>query len=200
MKKLAITLGISLLAMPAMAQIYDNYAGIRLHQNQRIAFKYDATGAGDTKVRLDKMGFGAYIGNQLTEYVNIEFETEYVGADFDKYGADFDYDIWSNMLNVYLFQTFGGAVSPYVGLGAGFSGIWGDVTAPTYKLSDSDLLFSYQAMVGATFALNERVDLNVGLKYHNYGKLEHDDGATMRIDATEFYIGAAYRFGISWGE
>ncbi len=199
MKKLSVLFAMFVLTAPAMAAYRDNYAGIRIHQNQRIAFKFESDVAGATKSRLDKMGFGAYIGNQLTDYINIEFESEYVGAEFDRRGNDFDYDIWSNMLNVYLFQTFGGAVSPYIGLGAGFSSMWGDVKSVAYSASDSDFLFSYQAMVGATFALNSRIDLNLGLKYHNYGKLEHR-GATMRVDATEFYIGAAYRFDWAFGE
>ncbi len=178
----------------------DNYVGIRLHKNEHIAFKYDITGGATITPKDDNFGFGISVGNRLTDNVKIEFETAYTGAKFTRYGTRHDYDIWSNMLNVYLYQTFGGAVEPYAGLGLGLTGILGDISGAAPHISDSTLDLSLQAMVGVNFALNDRVDLNLGAKYVRYGKLafENSSGeyATTRIDATEIYIGAAYKFGL----
>ena len=178
----------------------DNYVGIRLHKNEHIAFKYDINGGATITPKDDNFGFGISVGNRLTDNVKIEFETAYTGAKFTRYGTRHDYDIWSNMLNVYLYQTFGGAVEPYAGLGLGLTGIWGDIRGAAPHISDSTLDLSLQAMFGVNFALNDRVDLNLGAKYVRYGKLafENSSGeyATTRIDATEIYIGAAYKFGL----
>ena len=178
----------------------DNYIGLRLHQNEHMAFKYAVNGGGTTTPRRDNTGFGMYVGNRLTDHVKIEFETEYNGAKFDRNGARHDYDLWSNMLNMHLYETFGGAVEPYAGIGVGLTGMWGTVKVPDNHISDSKLSLSFAAMVGVNFALNDRIDLNMGAKYHNYGKLSYETGgneyATTRIDATEIYIGAAYKFGM----
>ena len=178
----------------------DNYVGIRLHKNEHIAFKYDTNGGATITPKDDNFGFGINVGNRLTDNVKIEFETAYTGAKFTRYGTHHDYDIWSNMLNVYLYQAFGGAVEPYAGLGLGLTGIWGDISGAAPHVSDSTLDLSLQVMFGVNFALNDRVDLNLGAKYVRYGKLTFETSgsecATTRIDATEIYIGAAYKFGL----
>ena len=219
MKKFAFLLAI-FAAMPAMAEEYwddgydynnydehvatsiqrDNYVGIRLHKNENIAFKYEPMGGYNTTVRKDNWGFGAVIGNRLSDHVKIEYETMYTGAKQARYGTDFDFDVWANMLNVYLFQEYAGAIAPYAGLGIGFAAIWGDIIAPYGHLSDSVFDLSYSAMLGVNFALNSRVDLNLGLKYQFYGEVEHkmngNEYATTEVDATELYFGAVYKFGL----
>ena len=181
-------------------QKYDTYAGIRIHKNERLALKYDITDGGNSTIRKDNFGFGAVIGNRLTDNVKIEFETSYTGMEESKRNRDFDFDIWANMLNVYLFKEFSGAVAPYAGLGIGFATIWGNVVDVDIHLSDNVFDLSYQAMVGVNFALNNRIDLNLGLKYQYYGEVEHKKSGNMfaitDVDATEFYFGAVYKFGI----
>ena len=173
----------------------DTYAGFRIHRNEHISFKYDQHGNSDTTIRNDDFGFGLNIGNRLTDHVKLEFETLYTGTSLTKHDTDFDYDIWSNMLNVYIYENFGGAVEPYFGVGVGASGIWGDISGTYGNHSDSGFELSFAAMVGINFALNKYIDLNLGLRYIDYGKLAHPN-ATTNIDATEIYIGAAYKFGI----
>ena len=173
----------------------DTYAGFRIHRNEHISFKYDVHGASDTTIKDDGFGFGLNVGNRLTDYVKLEFETSYTGASLKKHDTDFDYDIWSNMLNVYIYKNFGGAVEPYFGIGMGASGIWGDINGVLGKSGDSGFELSFAAMAGVNFALNKYIDLNLGLRYIDYGKLGHEN-ATTHIDATEIYVGAAYKFGI----
>lgn len=212
MKKLAFVLAI-LTTMPAFAEEYwddgynyetaarrDNYVGIRLHKNESIAFKYDIHDGGNTTIRKDNWGFGAVVGNRLSDHVKVEFETMYTGASQMKHSNDFDFDVWANMFNVYLFQEYAGAIAPYAGLGIGFASIWGDIDTPFGNMSDSVFDLSYSAMIGVNFALNDRVDLNLGIKYQYYGEVEHELGdeeyAVTDVDATEFYFGAVYKFGM----
>lgn len=202
MKK-ALFIVISLLALPAFANDYDyynstpkrdNYVGIRMHKNDNIAFRFEPEDTDGTTLRDDGFGIGLYIGNRLTDHIKIEFETLYNGGKEGKYNNDFEFNIWSNMLNVYVYQQYGGAVEPYAGLGIGVSGIWGHVNG-AYNMSDATADMSWSAMIGVNFALNNRVDLNLGLKYQNYGDIKMENTST-ELDGTEFYIGAAYKFGL----
>ncbi len=183
----------ALIAFTSPVAAWDNYAGLRLHQNEHMTFKYKSD-AGNHTMRGDSLGVGLYIGNRLTDNVKIEFETSFAGADFDHYNTNYDYTLWSNNINMYLFKTYDGAVEPYVGLGVGLTGIWGDAPAG----SNSEFKLSYSLMTGVIFALNNRIDLNMGVKYHNYGKISHGHGATTTIDSIDLHIGAAYKFGLSY--
>lgn len=201
MKLFPITCLLSLIAFPALATDYnynpsqrDNYFGARLHKNSNIAFRFEEPNSDGTTLRDDGFGIGLYIGNRLTDHVKVEFETLYNGGKEGKYGSDFSFNIWSNMLNIYVYQKIEEAVEPYVGIGLGVSGIWGNING-AYDLSKSTADMSWAAMLGVNFALNSRIDLNIGLKYQNYGDLEIAETST-EIDGTEFYISAAYKFGI----
>lgn len=220
MKKISLLLLAALIASPAIAEDYDDYdtyddepyvtettakksnardtyAGIRLHKNSNIAFQYERSDDSHTTVRNDNFGIGLNIGNRLTENVKLEFETLYTGSNLSKHDSDFQYDIWSNMLNVYLYKTYGGAVEPYIGMGIGFGSIWADVDDTHYAIKSRDNYFdmSFDLATGINFALNKYVDLNLGLRYVNYGKVKTKN-ATTHVDATEIYVGAAYKFGI----
>lgn len=203
MKKLPIFI-MCMLTLPALSDSYnyydydtpqrDNYVGMRIHKNDNIAFQITQENGQDTTLRDDGFGIGIYIGNRLTNHIKIEFETLYNDGHEEKYNKDYRFNIWSNMLNVYFYQQFGGAVEPYAGLGIGLSGIWASIEGLT-NLSESTADMSWAAMIGVNFALNNRIDLNLGVKYQNYGDI--DIGKTsIEIDATEFYIGAAYKFGL----
>ena len=212
MKKIIYLIGF-LLCMPAFAadNQYDTYAGFRIHKNENLAFSYDIKGDSDINIRKDNFGIGAVIGNRLSDNVKIEFESSYTGIQQSKYNTDFDFDmmkcwimmnfdIWSNMFNMYVFQEFSGAIAPYAGLGVGFAGIWSDIDAPIYHISDSCFDLSYQIMFGVNFALNNRIDFNLGIKYQYYGDIEHElhgnEFATTDASGTEVYFGAVYKFGI----
>ena len=60
----------------------------------------------------DNVGWGVYVGNRLTDFVRIEFETMYSGIDDTKRNLDFNFDIWANMVNMYLYRTYGNVVEP----------------------------------------------------------------------------------------
>lgn len=179
---------------------YETYTGIRIHKNESLALKFDVRDGVNSTVRTDNFGFGAVVGNRLSNHVKIEFETLYTGTEETKRANKYDFDVWANMFNVYIFQEYEQTVAPYVGLGLGFATIWGDVRAPYGNLSDTVFDLSYSIMAGVNFTLNNRIDLNLGIKYQYYGEVEHkrynETFATTDVDATEFYFGAVYKFGI----
>ncbi len=223
MKKISLVLLSALVATPAFAIDYDDeydgyygdeqyaepsftksasekrdtYAGIRIHRNEHISFKYNVNNGDEATIRSDNFGLGLTLGNRLTDNVKIELETLYTGASENKHATNFDYDIWSNMLNIYIYKNFGGAVEPYFGIGVGISGIWADIgtNGAFAGTHDSGFEMSFAAMCGINFALNKYVDLNLGARYIDYGETDFDN-ATAHVRATELYIGAAYKFGI----
>ena len=202
MKKLTCLLALIAVSTPAFAYDirHETYAGFRIHKNENIAFEHDIHGASGTTVRRDNFGLGGVIGNRLSDHVSIEFETSYTGAECKRGTSNFNYDIWANMFNMYLFQEFSDAIAPYAGIGIGFASFWGDIKTPYAHMSDSTLDLSYQIMFGVNFALNNRVDLNLGIKYQYYGEIEHklhgNEFATTTASATEFYFGGVYKFSI----
>jgi len=175
----------------AVTPARQNYVGLRAYKNEHSAYAYTLSNGHKEKYKKDNFGFGTTVGNNLTDYLRVEYETLYMGAEYSKNNKDFEYDIWANMLNAYLLYDFDGAAAPYVGLGMGLTGIWGEIDG---KL-DNAFDLSYQAMVGVIFKLNSRIDLDVGFKYANFGKVEHNHGVS-KVDATQLYIGAAYKFGL----
>ena len=194
MKKLIYLMTVLTLSNHAFANDgqYETYAGIRIHKNENIAFEYTTNTDDNTTVRRDSFGFGAVVGNRLSDNVKVEFESSYTGASLH----NFDYDVWANMFNVYLFKEYSGTVSPYIGLGIGFASIWGDISASGTNISDSTFDLSMQSMLGVNFALNDRIDFNLGVKYQYYGEMEHNEFAKTTADATELYFGAVYKFGL----
>lgn len=169
----------------------DTYAGFRIYKNEHAAYAYKQSHQHTISETRDNFGFGTTMGNQLAPYLRVEYETLYMGAKYNKHDTDYEYDIWANMLNAYLLRDFDNVAAPYVGVGIGLTGIWGEINGDLDNAFD----LSYQAMVGVLFRLNSRIDLDVGFKYVNFGRVEHNHGAT-RVDATQLYIGAAYKFGL----
>ena len=201
MKKI-VSLFCVLLCIPAFASEspYDTYAGFRIHKNESLAFKHDTKGGHDVNIRKDNFGFGGVVGNKLTDYVKVEFETSYTGLEKNHGNNSYDFDVWSNMFNMYLFKEYSGVIAPYVGLGVGFATVWSDINTNLYSISDTTFDLSYQIMFGVNFALNNRIDFNLGCKYQYYGDIEHEshgrDIATTTASGTEVYFGAVYKFGL----
>lgn len=180
----------------------DNYVGIRLHKNEHIDFDYENRAGRHLELLDDTFGGGIVIGNRLSDHVKLEFETSYTSAQFNFTNETDTHKLWSNMLNMYLFQEFSGAVAPYAGVGVGVTGIWSnmDAHAAGVQIKDTAFDMSWQLMLGINFALNDRIDLNLGVKYQKYGTIEHTNSnvviSTTDIDATEFYISGVYKFGL----
>lgn len=169
----------------------DNYAGVRVYKNEHSSYTYHPAGQSRIEKTIDNFAFGTTMGNDLTNYLRVEYETLYTGAQYSRYNANFHYDIWANIFNVYGLYDIDHAFAPYIGAGLGISAIWGEIDGDLNNTVD----LSYQALGGVLFHLNTRIDLDVGFKYINYGRVKHRGGIT-RVDATQLYVGATYRFGM----
>jgi len=169
----------------------DNYIGLRVYKNEHAEYAYGRAHGAKKRHQKDNFAFGTTVGNNLADFLRVEYETLYMGSKYRHHDTDYEYNIWANMLNAYLMHDFYHAASPYVGAGLGLTGIWGEIDGELDNAFD----LSYQAMVGVLFHLNTRIDLDVGFKYVNYGRVEHRHGTT-RIDATQIYVGATYNFGM----
>jgi opacity protein-like surface antigen len=178
----------------------DTYVGFRIHKNESLSLKFEVPDAAGFKLRKDNFGIGAVVGNRLSDNVKVEFETSYTGMKDAHYNTTLNFDVWANMFNMYYFKEFDGVISPYAGVGVGFAAIWGSVSSLYLNMSDSVFDLSFQLMLGVNFALNDRVDLNLGVKYQYYGEVEYKQNgievATVDVDGTEFYFGAVYKFGL----
>lgn len=178
-------------AAATTATTTDNYAGFRIYMNEHSSYSYSLSDGFDYDYIDDNIGFGTTVGNNLTDYLRVEYETLYIGAQYTAADKDFEYDIWANMLNAYLMWDIDCAFAPYLGAGLGLTGIWGEIDGHL----DNAFGLSYQVMVGVLFHLNRRIDIDVGFKYINFGRVEHSPGVT-RVDATQIYFGGTYKFGI----
>lgn len=78
-----------------------------------------------------------------------------------------DVHAWSAMLNLFYDFNRGGAVQPYVGVGAGGVRLNGSAidTSTATSFDDSDTVLAYQGLVGLGFALTEQLDLDIGYRY-----------------------------------
>ena len=170
--------------------VRDNYVGVRLYFNEHSSYSY-SHGDNHHIYKDNGLGFGTTVGNNLTDFLRVEYETLYMGAQYTKSDTDFEYDIWANMLNAYLMWPVWCPVTPYVGAGVGLTGIWGEIEG---ELSNAFGL-SYQVLAGALFELNSRISLDIGVKYAYFGDVDHTRGAT-RVYATQIYVGATYNFGM----
>lgn len=168
-----------------------SYTGVRIYKNQRGSFEYKPFWKREIRYMEDNLGFGTTVGTNLKDYLRVEYETLYMGSQYSTRGTDFEYNIWSNLLNAYVLYNFEDALSPYVGLGLGLTGIWGDVDS--HLSSTFDL--SYQALAGVLFHVNRRIDIDVGFKYVHFGTVDHSH-ATTRVNAAQFYVGGAYKFSL----
>ncbi len=169
----------------------DSYAGVRLYVNQHSSYSYKHSDGWRQKYLDNGLGFGTTMGNNLTDYLRVEYETLYMGTQYSKNDTNFEYDIWANMLNVYALYEFDNAFAPYLGGGVGLTGIWGEVASHLDNAFD----LSGQVMVGVLFRLNTRIDLDLGFKYIYFGQVDHENGSTD-VDATQVYLGAVYKFGL----
>jgi opacity protein-like surface antigen len=105
----------------------------------------------------------------------------------------------SIMLNGYFIPKPEWKISPYVGLGIGTTTIsWNDVRAPggSSITDDSDTVFTYQLIAGASYKINPQFTLTADYWYFVPGDLEIEvDGAEGKLNNQELNIfNVALRF------
>ncbi len=116
-----------------------------------------------------------------------------------------DVHAWSAMVNVFYDFNRGGAIEPYIGIGAGAARLNsnGDdaVPPPLYHFDGEDTTWAYQGLVGVAIGITEQLDLDVGYRYFHAEDAEVDSftpGAPVTVDSAYEHqaitLGLRYQF------
>ncbi len=165
-----------------------------------------ASGAGYGDFDVGNGGFNIGAGYRMNDLLRAELTYNYRGgAENEKtiQGAgvysDNKYSVSTSgiMLNGYVDIPVGGAVTPYVGAGVGFTDVDYTVefegTGGKGKRKVDSSGFSYGFAAGVGIEMNERVAWDVGYRYVNHGSFKKH-GGKFTTAANEVLIGARYSF------
>ncbi len=105
----------------------------------------------------------------------------------------FEIESQSIMLNAYYDINTGTKLTPYVGAGFGYANVEGKLSIEGESDSVDDNNFAWQIGAGSSYALNEKILLDAGYRYVDYGDFTKED---VNVDTTahELYVGARYAF------
>lgn len=178
------------------AQKREHFIGLKLHKNADMRFEDSQ----NNETKNDQFGLSLNIGRQFNDFLKADAELLYTGSHWknsDK-TIKLDYSIFNIMANLYLTHEFFGVIAPYIGAGGGFANITQKIKHNDIKMDDDAFNFSYQFMIGVNFALSDKFGLDIGGKYIDYGDIETTymgkKVENVEIWATEFYVGATYKF------
>lgn len=157
----------------------------------------------DVKSDVDDKVFGGSFAAGVSTKVNggaVRAELEYnKNADAKKtqnyYGRLVNTEIESQslMINGYYDIDTGSKLTPYVGAGIGYAKIKGKASSLEVSYSEDGNNFAWQVGAGVGYALNDKVSLDAGYRYVDYGDFTKD-GLKWESSAHELYVGARYAF------
>lgn len=117
-------------------------------------------------------------------------------------GGTGDFQTMNFMANLlYDFNQFGWVVTPYVGVGLGLARVEANGVTPVSgsTINDSSVGFAMQAIVGASYDINEHWALTADYRHLRVPDLTFKTNAGTSIDSdyatNEFLVGLRYRFG-----
>ena len=195
MKKTLLLAGIaSLVAFNASATEYLPYVAARL---ARVEVKQNITTPDfKEKINDDQFGYRVAAGvmvplcGGLAESVRAEVE---YGLLNKTHNVVYDYTVQNRLqttfINLYYDLDTGTSVTPYLGVGAGYARI-------TEKLDDQKYHednFAYNVGLGVSVNLTYNMDVEVGYRFTDYGKMK-DDGSKENFDSQEVLLGLRYTF------
>lgn len=139
---------------------------------------------------------GAFGGYNFDGF-RVEGEVSYRHADIDRVSgpagsvlvSGVDLSLWSFMGNGYFDFKTNSPVTPFVGAGIGM--VNGRMKDNGYSFEDT--VFGYQFMVGASFALNKRINLDLSYRLQGTSDLETLDGKISYL-SSNLLFGARYQF------
>lgn len=118
--------------------------------------------------------FRAAIGSQ-SQHFRAEFEPSYIrirrNVNENGFNIAEPLRVLSVLGNFYYELPVTFNLSPYIGVGAGFSSIHEIVSRRNFKIDRSSAKFSYQAIVGALYELTDHVGLTADYRYFQTEKL-----------------------------
>lgn len=158
----------------------------------------------DLKRDVDDKVLGGSFAAGVSTKVNggaVRAELEYnKNADAKKthnlYGRLVNMEIESQslMINGYYDIDTGSKLTPYVGAGIGYAKIKGKLSVlGESPYSEDDNNFAWQVGAGVGYALNDKVSLDAGYRYVDYGDFTKE-GLKWESSAHELYVGARYAF------
>jgi outer membrane protein OmpA-like peptidoglycan-associated protein len=102
------------------------------------------------------------------------------------------------MANLFYDFNRGGAIEPYIGIGAGAARVNAGANGFGVQFEDEDTVIAYQALIGAAVSLNEQWDLDVGYRYFSAADASMEDGITPADDydyrQQALTVGLRYQF------
>lgn len=157
----------------------------------------------DVKSDVDDKVWGGSFAAGVSTKVNggaVRAELEYnKNADAKKthnfYGRLVNMEIESQslMINGYYDIDTGSKLTPYVGAGIGYAKIKGKASSLEASYSEDGNNFAWQVGAGVGYALNDKVSLDAGYRYVDYGDFTKA-GLKWESSAHELYVGARYAF------
>jgi opacity protein-like surface antigen len=196
-------------------KVYVEYAvGLSFPPNQTIKGA-DATGDGlwgDTKI---DPGYyvGAALGSNLLDFFRAEVRIDFRGSEVSRMSVqgeasstDGDVRLFSVMANGYFDLDLDSKVTPWVGAGIGWGRVELDAQnkdgADQLDVSDTDSVFVYNFMAGATYEISKITDVSLGYRYVATEDITFQssigDSRTQKMDyeydSHEIFLGLRFNF------
>lgn len=181
----------------ALAPYIEYMAGVSFIPYQTVQGA-DGSGAGlmgRAEPKLPGYFFGGAVGTRFMEHFRGELslgfrssEVENIAIQGETSDSKGDLDMFSVMANAYYDFDLGIGVVPWIGAGIG----WGmprlDVqnksTTMQLSIDDTDSVFVWNAMVGATVPFNEVTSLSLGYRYIQTEDISYESRVTNTVPAT----------------
>lgn len=147
-----------------------NYFGVQAGLVSLEDSSISVSGVGSADLSTD-LGFSAGIklGRKIN-YFRFEGEFDYKTNDLDDFEgvpSDGDLTSLSVMINGFYDINTNTMITPYIGVGVGFSQVSLDWSVPGFGqiADDDDFVFAYQFAVGVAFSASPNTTIDIGYKY-----------------------------------
>jgi outer membrane protein OmpA-like peptidoglycan-associated protein len=153
--------------------------------------EYDTGWAG-----IGAIGYG--FGNGLRLELELGYRTNDIDSVQGVTGASGDTSVWSGMVNALYDIPTGWVVNPYIGVGAGYARVKVDGAAisPTVSIDDSDGVFAYQGIVGASYGITP--NLKLALDYRYFATLDPEFSTSTGTSVDGEYSAHTVLIGLRW--
>jgi opacity protein-like surface antigen len=181
-----------------------NYVGLRLARNSMSWY----TTSPDVDYYLWQypkiIGFGTTLGHRFTENIRLELEVDYTGGtnNMKKIHEKDSLSAASVIGNFYWDRNLGDIDKAWYyfmfGVGASSLSFDIDLTGAPKTFKGYNTAFTFQFGAGLMFALSEQFNLDVGIRYRNFGNVMNENIGGVDFDtgisSFQYFLGGMYRF------